>query len=254
MCCTSNESRVLRSVSSRCQVVCTASQSIGYRIRSTDSTNQAGRGQGSTSSSARRVASSRSARFTGSDLFTGFRHSVADMLTVIASTPTHQPACNRCPFSKLALVRSRAGPPPRGIQPDSSFAAASIQSTASSERKKPSGPDSPTHHALEVTAPPAAAILLSTSDVTASPLWAMSHALASESTFAHHSMVSMRPPLHRMNPTESRSLPRVGRRRSSRSSVLRPAGFGTPRPITFVVMSLAAVTFNAAKFCRSTLS
>lgn len=105
MCCTSNESRVLRSVSSRCQVVCTASQSIGYRIRSTDSTNQAGRGQGGTSSSARRVASSRSARFTGSDLFTGFRHSVADMLTVIASTPTQSASVQSLPVLE---ARSRA--------------------------------------------------------------------------------------------------------------------------------------------------
>lgn len=71
-----------------------------------DGLDQPGRArQGSTSSSARRVASSRSARFTGSDLFTGFRHSVADMLTVIASTPTQSASVQSLPVLE---ARSRA--------------------------------------------------------------------------------------------------------------------------------------------------
>lgn len=56
-----------------------------------DSTNHADRGQGGTSSIARRVSGSRSARFTGSDLSTGFRRSIADMLTLIASMPLPLP-------------------------------------------------------------------------------------------------------------------------------------------------------------------
>lgn len=84
--------------------------------------------------------------------------------------------------------------PPRANQSVSSFAVVSIQSTAASERKKASGPDSPTHHGLEATAPPADAILLISSGDTASPLWAMSHPLAAGSSFAHHSMISGQAP------------------------------------------------------------
>src|SRR6478736_4759420 len=89
----------------------------------------------------------------------------------------------------------RANTPPR-TAPDqppyvaSAFPTASIQSTASSDKYKPSGPSSPTHHASDATFPPAATTLATTSAGSASPLCAISQSLVPASRDLHHSIPS----------------------------------------------------------------
>ena len=74
---------------------------------------------------------------------------------------------------------------------DSSFAAASIQSTASSGMQRPDEPSSNAHHASAAAGPPMVAISSTICAGTASPLFAINHCRDSGRNRGHHASITM---------------------------------------------------------------